>query len=173
MEVIMKKLIRNFLSTLLCLCCSSLPLLANENIDKYAEDIPGIGLILNTIKFDGITISNFYFENNKKFIFVEPNQDFSACMHYSIDASALKTLKRHHLIIGLYDAGPQQCILHAYGIKDSEGEVCATLKAPEKKGVYQVRFCHSIGLTDDEAQKAWWRGEGPSAKTIVGIVVVK
>jgi hypothetical protein len=169
----MKKLIRNlicavFSVTSLCACVH-----AEDSIDKYAKDIPGIGLIADSIQFDGITIKDFYFENNKKFIFVNAGEDISARMHYLIDASALATLERHHLIIGLYDDGPQQCILHVYGIKNAEGDVCTTLHAPKKKGVYEVRFCHAVGLTDEQAHKAWWRGEGPSAKTIVGIVVVK
>ena len=169
----MKKITAITLSTVLSFACFNAQLQAFDTIDKYAEEVPGIGLISDSIKFDGITISQFQFENDKKFIFVDPGQSFAARMHYEIDASALKTLHRHHLIIGLHDDGPQQCILHSYGIKDSEGDVCVTLEAPEKQGVYQVRFCHSIGLTDEEAQKAWWRGDGPSAKTIVGIVVVK
>lgn len=169
----MKKITTLFLSAVLGFACIHAQLQAFDTINKYAEEVPGIGLISDSIEFDGITISQFQFENDKKFIFVDPEQSFSARMHYQIDASALKTLHRHHLIIGLYDDGPQHCILHCYGIKDSEGDVCVTLQAPKKKGVYQVRFCHAIGLTDEQAQKAWWRGEGPSAKTIVGIVVVK
>lgn len=170
----MKTFLTIILSCLLSVAGICGTVLAVENINRYAsEDIPGMGLITDTVTFDGITISQFAFENDKKFTFVEPEESFSARMHYQIDASVLKTLHRHHLIIGLYDDGPQQCILHSYGIKDSEGDVCVTLKAPEKKGVYQVRFCHAIGLTDDQAHKAWWEGDGPSAKTIVGIVIVR
>lgn len=169
----MKKLIQTFLCAVFCVSCLNASECAFDSIDKYADEIPGIGLIADSIKFDGITISHFRFENDKKYVISNPGETIPAYMHYAIDASALKTLHRHHLIIGLYDDGPQECILHSYGIKDSEGDVSVNLIAPEKKGVYQVRFCHSIGLTDEQAQKAWWRGKGPSAKTIVGIVVVK
>lgn len=170
----MKKLIRNCLSALLCIGCLSAPLLAaDESIDKYAKEIPGIGLISDCIEFDGIKISNFYFENDKKFIFTTPGKKIMARLHCDIDADALKTLQRHHLIIGLYDDGPQDCILHVYGVKNKHEDLCVTIKAPDKPGVYQIRFCHAIGLTDEQAHKAWWRGDGPSAKTIAGIVVVK
>ena len=169
----MKKLIKNFLGAAICMACLSAPLLGVECIDKYAKDIPGIGLISDSIEFDGITISQFRFNNDKKYIFVEPGQAFTAYMHYAIDASQLETLHRHHLIIGLHEDGPQECILHSYGIMNSEGDVDVNMKAPKKEGTYQVRFCHSVGLSDDDAKTAWWKGEGPSAKTIVGIVVVK
>ena len=169
----MKTLIKILASGMLCGACFSTQLLATDNIGKYAAEIPGIGLISDSIEFEGITISQFSFENDKKYIFVKPGEAFSARMHYSIDADALKALHRHHLIIGLHNDGPQECILHCYGILDAEGDACVTMKAPAKPGAYQVRFCHSIGLTDEEAQKAWWKGDGPSAKTIVGIVVVE
>lgn len=169
----MKKLIRNCLSALLCFGCLSSVLAANDCIGDYAKDVPGIGLVSDSIKFDGITLSEFYFENDKKYVFVEPEEEFSIRMHYKIDADKLETLDRHHLIIGLHNDGPQKCILHAYGIKDSEGDACVTLKAPKSQGVYEVRFCHGQGWTEKEAKKAWWQGKGPSASTIMGIVVVK
>lgn len=144
---------------------------------SYADKIPGIGLICESVSFDGITISHFRFMNEKnkeaKYIFVKPGQEFNAHMQYYIDADKLKTLHLHHLIIGLHEDGPQKCVLHSLGIKNSAGDASVTLKAPEKEGAYQVRFCHSEGLTDEGAKEAWWKGEGPSAKTIVGIVVVK
>lgn len=146
---------------------------AAEEIDKLTNEVPGIGLILDSIHFDGISISDFQFENGRKHITVQPGQSFSAKMNYKIDADQLSALERHNFVIGLYDNGPQECILHHYGLRDCEGDVDVTLTAPLEKGVYQVRFCHSVDLTEAEAHKAWWRGEGPSAKTIVGIVVVK
>ncbi len=146
---------------------------SDERIEIYATKIPGIGLVSDSINFDGITLSHFRFDNDKKYIFVKPGAEISAHLHYDIDADMLKTLHLHHLIVGLHDDGPQDCILHTLGIKDSSGAASVTMKAPKKKGAYQVRFCHSTGLTDAEAQKAWWRGDGPSATTIMGIVVVK
>lgn len=145
----------------------------DQCIGMHAKDIPGIGLISDSIEFDGITLSHFRFDNDKKYTYVEPEQEVAVHMHYDIDASLLKTLHLHHLVIGLYDDGPQQCILHSLGVIDSHGVICTTVKAPKKPGVYQVRFCHASGLSDSEAQTAWWRADGPSAKTIVGIIVVK
>jgi len=147
--------------------------MSGDCIAMHADKIPGIGLILDSISFDGITIGQFRFDNDKKYITVKPEEEFSAHMVYEIDASMLKTLHLHHLIIGLHDDGPQQCILHSLGVTDAIGDLTVTLKAPKAKGAYQVRFCHTTGLTDHEAQKAWWRGDGASAKTIVGIVIVK
>ena len=144
-----------------------------EMIEEYVEDIPGIGLISDSINFNGITIRDFRFDNDKKYIFVKPEEEFSTHFKYAIDASQLETLHLHHFIIGLYKDGPQKCVLHTLGLINAEGDADIVLKAPEKEGVYQVRFCHSEGLTYDEARKAWEDGEGASSKTIVGIVVVK
>lgn len=145
----------------------------NECIANYTDKIPGIGLILEEIKFDGITIKNFHFENNKKYIFVKCDQKFDVYFDYEVDASKLKTLHLHHLIIGLHKDGPQKCVLDSLGIKNSQGKAKISLVSPEKIGAYQVRFCLSEGLTSEQAMKAWWKEEGPSAKTIVGIVITK
>jgi len=142
-------------------------------LEAHMDDIPGIGLITDKITFDGITISNFRFDNTKKYVVVKPGEEFLVHFSYTVDASKLSTLHMHHLVIGLHNDGPQTCVLHSLGIKDSQGDTALTLKAPEKTGAYQVRFCHTEGLTEDKAQHAWWKGDGPSAKTIVGIVIVK
>lgn len=144
-----------------------------NDIKDYAKHIPGIGLISDSIAFDGIAISNFAFETNHKYIFVKANEEFNAEMDYAIDADAMSSLNLHHFIIGLQGDGPQDCVLHALGVRDSKGHATVTLTAPKNKGVYQVRFCHAVGLTYEQAKEAWWRGEGASADTIVGIVVVQ
>jgi hypothetical protein len=144
-----------------------------DHISDYVKEIPGIGLISDSIEFDGITISDFAFETGHKYIFVKPGDKFVAQMHYEIDAAALASLHLHHFIIGLHVDGPQDCILHSMGLTDSKGETKVTLKAPKNSGAYQVRFCHAVGLTFEDAKEAWWRGEGASANTIMGIVIVQ
>lgn len=139
----------------------------------FLADVPGIGLVVDEIKFDGIKINNFHFENDKKFIFVKPEQKLYAHFNYEVDASKLKAMHLKHLIIGLHDDGPQKCVLDTLGINDTNGKAKISLIAPEKPGVYQVRFSFSERLTKSQAMKDWWKGEGPSAKTIVGIVVTK
>ena len=173
----MKRFAQILLSGMLCAAAFSFPAFANQNepntLGRYSKEVPGIGLVADSVQFDGITISNFRFDDGKKYVFVKPGEKFRAHMHYVIDASHLKTLDRHHLIIGLHKDGPQTCVLHSLGIKNSEGDASVVLQAPDRRGVYQVRFAHTIGVTDEQAHKQWWRGEGPSAKTIMGIVIVE
>ncbi len=169
------KILSQFIISGLFAICAPNSTYAGEShgFSKYVESIPGIGLISDTIEFDGITISDFLLENGKKYIFCEGNQEVNIRFNYEINSSKLETLHLNHLIIGLYDDGPQKCVLSTLGITDSKGTAEITLVAPEKAGAYQVRFCLSEGLTDERAMKAWWRGEGPSAKTIMGIFIVK
>ncbi|MDP1835918.1 MAG: hypothetical protein Q8K75_08325 [Chlamydiales bacterium] len=165
-----------FLSTLIAVALSTALVTTDsyaDSITDYVKDVPGIGLISDIVKFDGIEISNFTFAENNKYIFVHPEEEFVADMDYAINSELLTSLHLHHFIIGLADDGPQACIIHSLGLGDKSGHATVTLKAPKKSGVYQVRFCHTETLTDQQAFNAWWRGDGPSAKTIVGIVVVK
>lgn len=139
----------------------------------FATDVPGMDLISESVTFDGVNINNFQFENGQNIITVKPCQLFNAHMCYRVDASRLKTLRYHHVIVGLYDDGPQHCILHTLGVKDSCGPIDVRLRAPQKPGVYQVRFSHSTGLSNKDAMNSWDHGEAPSVDTVTGIVIVK
>jgi hypothetical protein len=167
MKLYIQVLLVGIFSTLVA--CS--PLYGADNNSK--EHITGLELVNDTVQFDGITIKNFTFGNQKKYIFAGPEEEITTHMHYTIDSDQLATLHLHHFVIGLHDDGPQSCILHALGIRNSQGTATVTLKTPKRKGVYQVRLSHSVGLTHEEAFNAWWRSESLPSKTIVGIIVVK
>ncbi|MEZ5315608.1 MAG: hypothetical protein R3E91_05325 [Chlamydiales bacterium] len=142
-------------------------------VDGYTKDgqYPYIGLITNKIDLDGIEVSDFKFqENEKKIMHVNPNEEFTCSFHYEIDGQFLDTLHLHHLVIGLYDNGPENCVLHSLGIMNSIGDIELQLKAPNKRGTYEVRLSRSEGISCQEAEKEWWKES--SRKTVLGVIIV-
>lgn len=134
------------------------------------NDLPYAGLIMNKVDLDGIEVSNFEFENDSRIVHVKPGETFSCSMDYEIDADDLKTLHLNHLVIGLSNDGPQDCILHSFGIMDDSGTITAELQAPEERGAYEVRLSRSRTLTCDSAKKEWWKKN--AANTVIGYVIV-
>ncbi len=144
------------------------PLHADDH--SSLNDLPYAGLILDKVDLDGIEVSHFKFENDGRVVHVKPNEIFSCSMDYEIDADDLKTMHLNHLVIGLSGHGPQECILHSFGVMDDSGTLTTELQAPEERGAYEVRLSRSRTLTCESAKKDWWKKN--SANTVVGYVVV-
>jgi len=153
--------------TVFFLFLGGLSLHAVESLDQ----LPYAGLILDKVEIDGITIRNFQFGNGKKYTHVFPEKKVICKMDYEIDADELKTLRRHHLVIGLYGDGPQECVTSSLGFADSSGTSTVKLKAPKTPGIYEVRVSVGQGLTCEGAKKSWHEKAGPNS--VLGFVVVE
>ena len=140
------------------------------SIEKDIQKLPYSGLVLDSVDLDGIKIEGFKFENDYRIIHVKPDEEFTCYFHYQIESKHLKNFNLHHVVIGLYDDGPQECVFHSLGIKDSSGSLAVSLKAPSEKGVYEVRFSRSKCLSCDKAKEDWWKES--SHKSVLGFVVV-
>ena len=65
MKIFSKLLICGILTTLLInFSVYSSSSSFKETIDTYADDFPCVGLVSDTIKFDGVTIKDFHFDNH-------------------------------------------------------------------------------------------------------------
>src|SRR5690606_17033991 len=102
-----------------------------------------------------------------------PGDKVTAMVDYEIDSDQLSSFHLHHFIYGLDPSGPQGCLIKTLALTDSSGSAEFTLKAPQDKGVYQVRFCHSQGLTYDKAHETWWKKVNPNAITVMGVMIVE
>lgn len=144
-----------------------------RDIKKYTNEMPAIGMIMDKVEYDGVTLSNFRFQNGKKYIICSPNDSVTAHVEYEIDSDKLATFHLHHFIYGLDPSGPQGDLFKTLGFRDSTGDAEFTLKAPKEKGLYQVRFCHGEGVTYEKAKDAWLKKGNPPEKTIMGVVLVR
>lgn len=142
-----------------------------KDLQKYVDQVPGIGMVTDKVECEGITLSNFCFMGGKQFVFVHPGEEVKCQVHYQTHKEDLSTLSVHYFLVGLFPEDAQTYVTRTLGFMNDGGVSEFTLKAPEEKGTYQVRFCHGEGLTFDQAKEAWNYVE-PGSETVMGIVVV-
>jgi len=153
-------------------------------LQDYLDEVPGIGLIADEVNFDGITLSKLKFDTGhrhngiyvvgEKYAIVKPGQAITVDVDYQVDACLLGNFELHHFIYGLHNDGPQACLLHHLGIQDESGHLQFQVKAPEKAGVYQLRFCHAEGFgTYERVKDEWWKCNAATSQTIMGLVIVR
>lgn len=147
---------------------------AKKDMNDYFQEFPWIGLIVNKINYGPITISDVNIHDGDKLALAAPGETLNGSLKYKIDSKDLELLHRYHLVIGIKGLGAQDCVTHNFGIWDSKGKGEFTLKAPEKAGVYEVRFFFTEGLTCDGAREAWNTAQDkPTAAATIGIIIVE
>lgn len=144
-----------------------------EDLEKYIDPVPEIGMVTDQVACEGITLTDFCFMDGRQFVLVHPNEEVKCQVHYQTHKEDLSKLSVHYFLVGLFPEDAQTYVTKTLGfMNDNDGGSSEfTLKAPEEKGVYQVRFCHGEGLTFEQAKEAWNYGE-PGSETVMGIVVV-
>jgi hypothetical protein len=143
-------------------------------LKDYLQECPWLGLIANQITFGPITVSNVHIHDKDKLAIVAPGEKLNGSLKYKVDAKDLESLHRYHLVIGIKGEGAQDCVTHNLGIWNSKGTGNFTLKAPEKQGIYEVRFLLSEGLTCCGARDVWNSGQDkPSSAATIGVIIVE
>ncbi len=143
-------------------------------VEDYFAKTPWIGLIANEITYGPITISKVKICDDGKLAIVKPGKILNGTLKYKIKAEDLDFFHLYHLVIGIEGEGGQDCVSHSMGIFDEKGDGSFTLTAPDKIGVYEVRFSLAQGFTCSGACDKWNSGEQvPSAAATIGIIIVK
>lgn len=155
------------------------PLLAEHSEAKkpwseYLQECPWIGLVADQITLGPIKISHVSIHDGDKIAFVSPGEILTGKLKYEVNSKDLDSLHLYHLTVGIKDQGAQDCVTHNLGVWSSKGRGHFTLKAPEKRGIYEVRFLFTEGLTCARAYDAWDSShEKPSAAATIGIIIVE
>ncbi len=147
---------------------------AKKTFKDYFQECPYIGLIADKITYGPITISEVNIHDGNKLAIVSPEETLKGSLRYKVDSKDLHMLHLYHMVIGIKGAGAQDCITHSLGFWDSKGKGNFTLVAPEKPGIYEVRFLFTDAATCDEARHSWKSGlDVPSSAATVGIIIVE
>ena len=147
---------------------------AKRPISEYLQECPWLGLVTNEITYGPITVSNVNIHDGQKLAFAVPGETLKGALNYKVDSEYLDSLHLYHLVIGIKGEGAQDCITHNLGLWNSRGHGHFTLKAPEKPGLYEVRFFFTEALTCSGARDTWNSGDDkPSAAATIGIIVVE
>lgn len=147
---------------------------AKKPLSEYLTEFPWIGLVAKEITLGPITISNVSINKGERFAYVGPGETLKGKLKYEVDSKDLHMLHLYHLTVGIKNEGAQDCVTHNLGAWDSKGRGKFILKAPEKPGIYEVRFLFTEGLTCANARETWNSDdEKPSASATIGIIIVK
>lgn len=147
-----------------------------EDIQQYLQSHDFKGVIKDHVSSGPATVSAVTLNGHKRAIVVKPGERIEGKLKYKLDKDRCKDIQYHRILLGLKDVGPQTTVGIGIGfLADKENEETFTLIAPEKPGVYQIRFRSVENYTETEALKHWKdeHGNEPSVKKTVGIVVVK
>lgn len=145
-----------------------------KSIDHYVQSYPYLGLVMNEVQYGPITIKDVRLNDHDRVAKVAPGETVQGKLKYKIDSKGLETLHLHHIIVGLKNVGAQDCIAHSFGVWDSKGKATFELKAPEEKGVYEVRFCYAEALSCHDARETWTQdNDQPSSHATMGVLIVE
>ncbi len=147
-----------------------------EDIQQYLHNHDFKGVIKDYVSSGPATVFGVTLNGHKRAIVVKPGERIEGTLKYKLDTDRCKDIKYHRLLLGFKDVGPQTTVGVGIGfLADKENEGNFTLIAPQKPGVYQIRFRSVENYTETEAVKHWKdeHGNEPSLRKTVGIVVVK
>lgn len=142
-----------------------------DKIKNWIESNPWIGLITREVTYGPITLRDLDLDKSGRLVFAEPGEEIEAAVKYKVNADALDSWHLHHIIVGIKGQDNATCITHSLGVWDKKGKTSFIIKAPEEKGLYEVRFDYQKTLLCNDATNAWLE-DSPSAKATVGIIIV-
>jgi hypothetical protein len=167
------------LSLLIFALTCIMPLHATEapmdKINNLINSFPYIGLVTKEVTYGPITLRDFNLENDGRVVFADPGELINGTVKYKINSDKIESWNMHHIIVGIKDQDypeSQVCITHSLGAWDKKGKAHFSLKAPQEKGVYEVRFNYQSVLSCESAITLW-KQDTPASKATVGIIVVE
>lgn len=145
-----------------------------DELSKYFEEAPWLGLLADEVTYGPITISHVHIHDGDKFVIAAPGEVLNGSLKYHIKADDLEFLHKYHLIIGLKERGAQECVTHSRGLWDSKGKARFKLTVPNKPGLYEVRFLFVEEANCNAAQNLWNTGvSAPGTYATIGVIIVE
>lgn len=145
-----------------------------KELSKYFEKAPWLGLIADEVTYGPIKISHVHIHDGDKFVIADPGEVFHGSLKYHIKTDDLEFFHKYHLIIGLKEYGAQECVTHSRALWNSKGKAHFKLTAPQKPGIYQVRFLFVEDAHCSSAKNLWNSGiSAPGAHATIGVLIVE
>jgi len=154
-------------------------------VDKLGDDCQAIQEHLNNYSWKGIiedkaisgpvTLKHLELNDYSRAIVVKPGEKIEAEVKCNIDSEQCSLWGLYRIVIGIKGEGPQTTIGNELGVIAGKSREKFTLIAPDKAGIYQVRFRPINACFKSKAFEGWKDDEGnePDAKTTIGIIIVK
>ncbi len=144
-------------------------------LQSYFDEYSWKGMIEDEVTVEPATLSNVQMKGHSKATIVKPGEEIECQANCFLDPNKCSSLSFYRVVIGIKGEGAQTTIGNCLGTVAGKSTEKWVLRAPEKPGIYEVRFRVVTHFTESEALKSWVdeKGKEPHAKTTIGIVVVQ
>ena len=156
-----------------------------KGVDELGNDFNAIQDYLNHYHWKGVledtatsgvaTLKHLELNDHSRAVIVKPGEKIDAEVKCILDSEQCSIFGLYRIVIGIKGEGPQTVIGNESGLIAGTSREKFTLKAPDKPGVYQIRFRPVDAFFQSAALNAWRDKEGnePDGTTTIGIIVVK
>jgi len=140
--------------------------------DSTTESYPWKGLIQDEATSDVVTLSRLTLNGHSRVAVVKPGEQIQGEVKCAFDSKKCSKFALYHIVIGIHGEGPMTSIYNGMCLFARDSFKKFALTAPERQGVYQVRFKTVRSLFKKTAFKSWSEEE-PGTGSTIGILVVK
>lgn len=146
-----------------------------DAIQNYLDNYPWKGLIEEKATSGPATLKHLDLNGHSKAVIARPGERIEGKVTCKLDAEQCSPFSMYRIIIGIKGEGAQAVIGNEFGLVAGKSRENFTIIAPEKPGMYQIRFRSIEALSKTTALDAWKdeRGDEPDGKTTIGLIFVK
>ncbi len=156
-----------------------------KGIDELGDDLNGIQDYLNHYHWKGVledaatsgpvTLKHLELNDHSRAVVVKAGEKIDAEVKCILDPEQCSIFGLYRIVVGIKGEGPQAVIANESGLIARKSRESFTLIAPDKPGLYQIRFRPVDAYFQSTALHAWKdeAGNEPDGTTTIGIIVVK
>jgi hypothetical protein len=144
-----------------------------ESTDE--ESYPWKGIIQHEATSGVVTLSDLQLNKSGRVIMVKPGERIEGEVLCTFNRKECSKFAFYRIIIGINGIGPQTSVYNGFCLLKEKSSESFSFSAPEKDGVYQIRFRLVDAFSENTAFEKWKdaQGEDPGAGTTIGVIIVK
>lgn len=146
-----------------------------DTIQDYLNHYSWKGLIEDKATSGPVMLKHLELNDYSRAVVVKPGETIEAEVKCNMDSQQCSLFGLYRIVVGIKGEGAQTTIGNELGLVAGKSREKFQLVAPEKAGIYQVRFRPINSCFKSKALEGWKDEEGnePDAKTTIGIIIVK
>jgi hypothetical protein len=146
-----------------------------EAIQDYLDNYHWKGIVEDKARSGPATLKELELNGDSRAIVVKPGERIEAKVRCKLDKEQCSLSSVYRIVVGLQGEGPQAVIGNELGLVAGKSKEEFALIAPQKAGIYQIRFRAVEAYLESSALDAWkdQNGNEPDGTTTIGIIVVK
>lgn len=146
-----------------------------EAIQDYLDNYHWKGIVEDKATSGPATLKELELNGDSRAIVVKPGERIEAKVRCKLDSKQCALSSVYRIVVGIQGEGPQAVIGNELGLVAGKSKEKFTLIAPQKAGIYQIRFRTVEAYLESSALSAWKDSDGnePDGTTTIGILVVK